>query len=43
MECSDELAVSQGVNDGTRRASGRDFSCIFDADSEGPKQEKLQI
>lgn len=34
---SDELAMSQGFK---FRASGRDFSCIFDADSEGPKQDK---
>jgi len=26
-----------------RGASGRDFSCIFDADSEGPKKEKAGV
>lgn len=37
---SDELAYSQGLR---FKASGRDFSCIFDADSEGPKQDKGEI
>ena len=34
IENSDELAISQGID---LRKTGRDFSCVFDADSDGPK------
>lgn len=40
IENSDELATSLNINNEVRRGSGRDFSCIFDADSDGPKQNE---
>lgn len=44
IENSDELATSLNILNEVRRGSGRDFSCIFDADSDGPKQnEKTEI
>lgn len=44
IENSDELATSLNINNEVRRGSGRDFSCIFDADSDGPKQnEKTEV
>mmetsp|Transcript_8701 Transcript_8701/g.10751 ORF Transcript_8701/g.10751 Transcript_8701/m.10751 type:complete len:232 (-) Transcript_8701:1258-1953(-) len=49
IENSDELAKSQGVTNSQflptfrRAASGHAFSCVFDADSEGPKRDKSGV
>ena len=44
IENSDELATSLNIMNEVRRGSGCDFSCIFDADSDGPKQnEKIDV
>ena len=40
IENSDELGQSgNGATYDAKRAGGREYSCIFDADSEGPKQD----
>lgn len=46
MENSDELATSLNIMNEVRRGGGdgRDFSCIFDADSDGPKyNERTEV
>ena len=47
MENSDEFATSLNImNEASRRGGGdgRDFSCIFDADSDGPKyNERTEV
>lgn len=49
LENIDELGQSQGIAHSQfaptfkRMVSGHAFSCIFDADSEGPKRDKSAI
>ena len=42
IEHSDECALNSNLYQ-RGATSGRDFSCIFDADSEGPKRDKTGI